>query len=110
MVDFTSGLVEAIHKKPYVSPSQTLPIQKAATRKIIQKGPRTRASPRVLTLFRDKIVANKANLPTKIKKTKKIRKSLFRKVSSDIESEVELVLESDTCTEDSDDKIIKVIV
>ena len=39
----------------------------------------------------------------------KARKSLFRKVSSDNESKVELiVLESDTCTEDIDHEIIEV--
>ena len=43
----------------------------------------------------------------KIKKTKKARKSLFCKVSSNSESEVELVLENDTCTEESDDEVIE---
>ena len=61
------------------------------------------------TLVRDEIVVNKTNRQTKIKKTKKARKSLFCKVSSDSESEVELVLElvleSDTCTEESDDEV-----
>ena len=59
------------------------------------------------TPVRDKIVVNKTNRQTKIKKTKKARKSLFCKVSSDCESEVELVLESDTCTEENDDEIIE---
>ena len=51
----------------------------------------------VSTPVRDEIVVNKTNRQTKIKKTKKARKSLFCKVSSDSESEVELVVESDTC-------------
>ena len=93
----------------YVSPSQILPISKAATRKNTRKGGRKRASSRVLTNtpVRDKIVVNKTNRQTKIKKTKKARKSLFCKVSSDSESEVELVLESDTCTEESGDEVIE---
>ena len=41
------------------------------------------------TPVRDEIVVNKTNRQTKIKKTKKARKSLFYKVSSDSESEVE---------------------
>ena len=53
------------------------------------------------------IVVNKTNRQTRIKKTKKARKSLFCKVSSDSESEVELMLESNTCTEESDDEVIK---
>ena len=59
------------------------------------------------TPVRDEIVVNKTNRQTKIKKTKKARKSLFCKVSSDSQSEVELVLESGTCTEESDDEVIK---
>ena len=102
-------LGEALYKETYVSPSQILPIPKAAARKNTQKGGRKRASSRVLTstFVRDEIVVNKTNRQTKIKKTKKARKSLFCKVSSDSESEVELVLESDTCTEESDDEIIE---
>ena len=59
------------------------------------------------TPVRDEIVVNKTNRQTKINKTKKARKSLFCKVSSDSESEVELVLESDKCTEESDDEVIE---
>ena len=59
------------------------------------------------SVVRDEIVVNKTNCQTKIKKTKKTRKSLFCKVSSNSESEVELVLESDTCTEESDDEVIE---
>ena len=59
------------------------------------------------TPVRDEIVVNKTNRITKIKKTKKARKSLFCKVSSDSKSEVELVLESDTCTEEGDDEVIE---
>ena len=54
-----------------------------------------------------KLSCRQINRQTKIKKTKKARKFLFCKVSSDSESEVELVLESDTCTEKSDDKVIE---
>ena len=99
-------LGEALYKETYVSPSQILPIPKAVARKNTQKGGRKRASSRVLTStpVRDEIVVNKTNRQTKIKKTKK---SLFCKVSSDSESEVELVLESDTCTEESNDEIIE---
>ena len=70
---------------------------------------RRKNSSRVLTStpVRDEIVVNKTNRQTKIKTTKKARKTLFPKVSSDGESEVELVLESDICTEDSDDEVIK---
>ena len=86
-----------------------MPISEAASRKNTRKGGRKRASLRVLTStpVRDKIVVNKTNSQKKIKKTKRGRKSLFRKVSSDSKSEVELMLESDTCTEDSDDKVIE---
>ena len=93
-------LEKALYKETYVSPSQILPILKAAARKNTRKGGRKRASSRVLTStpVRDEIVVNKTNRLTKIKKTKKARKSLFCKVSSDSESEVELVLESDTRT------------
>ena len=100
---------KALYKETYVSPSQILPIPKAAARKNTRKGGRKRASSRVLTStpVRDEIVVNKTNRQTKIKKTKKARKSLFYKVSSDSESEVELVLESDTCTEESDEEIIE---
>ena len=100
---------EALYKQTYISPSQILPIPKAAARKNTRKGGRKRASSWVLisTPVRDEIVINKTNRQTKIKKTKKARKSLFCKVSSDSESEVELVLESDTCTEESDDEVIK---
>ena len=89
--------------------SQILPIPKAAARKNTRKGGRKRASSRLLssTLVRDEIVVNKTNRQTKIKKTKKARKSLICKVSSDSESEVELVLESDTGTEESDDEVIE---
>ena len=82
---------------------------KAAPRKNTRKGGRKRASSRVLTStpVRDEIVVNKTNRQTKIKKTKKARKSLFCEVSSDSESEVELVLDSDTCTEESDDEFIE---
>ena len=102
-------LGKALYKETYVSPSQILPIPKTASRKNTRKGGRKRASSRVLTsnLIRDEIVVNKTNLQTKIKKTKKVRKSLFCKVSSNSESEVELVLQSDTCTEESDDEVIK---
>ena len=81
-----------------------MPIPKAAARKNTRKGGRKRASSRVLTstLVRDEIVVNKTN-----RQTKKARKSLFCKVSSDSESEVELVLESDTCTKESDDEVIE---
>ena len=93
----------------YVLPSQILPISKTAARKNTRKGGRKGASSRMLTStpVRDKIVVNKTNRKTKIKKTKKARKFLFCKVSSDSESEVELVLESDTCTEESNDEVIK---
>ena len=86
-----------------------MPIPKAATRKNTRKGGKKRASSRVLTStpVRDGIVVNKTNRQTKIKKTKKTRKSLFCKVNSDSENEVELVLESDTCTEESDDEVIE---
>ena len=102
-------LGKALYKETYVSPSQILPIPKAAARKNTRKGGRKRASSRVLTNtpVRDEIVVNKTNRQTKIKKTKKARKSLFCKVSSDSESEVELVLESDTYTEESDDEVIQ---
>ena len=102
-------LGEALYKETYVSPSQILPIPKAAARKNTRKGGRKRASSRVLTCIpvRDEIVVNKTNRQTKIKKTKKARKSLFCKVSSGSESEVQLVLESDTCTEESDEEVIK---
>ena len=92
-------LGEALYKETYVSPS----------RKNTRKGGRKRASSRVLTStpVRDEIVVNKTNRQTKIEKTKKARKSLFCKVSSDSESEVELMLESDTCTEGSDDEVIE---
>ena len=102
-------LGEALYKETYVSPSQILPIPKAVARKNTRKAGRKRASSRVLTStpVRDEIEVNKTNCQTKIKKTKKARKSLFRKVSSDSESEVELVLESDTCTEESDDEVIE---
>ena len=56
---------------------------------------------------RDEIVINKRNRQAKIKKIKKAKKSLFCKVSYDSESEVELVLENDTCTEESDDEVIE---
>ena len=67
------------------------------------------SSSRVLTStpVKDEIVVNKTNRQIKIKKTKKVRKFLFRKISSDNESEVELVLESDTCTKDSYDEVIE---
>ena len=86
-----------------------MPIPKAAARKYTRKGGRKRASSRVLTStrVRDEIVVNKTNRQTKIKKTKKARKFLFRKVSFDSENEVELVLESNTCTEESDDEVIE---
>ena len=86
-----------------------MPIPKVAARKNTRKGGRKRASSRVLTStpVRDEIVVNKTNRQTKIKKKKKARKSLFYKVSSDSENEVELVLESDTCTEESDDEVIE---
>ena len=102
-------LGKALYKETYVSPSQILPIPKAAARKNTQKGGRKRASSRVLTStpVRDEIVVNKTNRQTKIKKTKKARKSLFCKVSSDSQSEVELVLKSGTCTEESDDEVIE---
>ena len=102
-------LGKALYKETYVSPSQILPIPKAAARKNTQKGGRKRASSRVLTStsVRDEIVFNKTNGQTKIKKTKTARKSLFCKVSSDSQSEVELVLESGTCTEESDDEVIE---
>ena len=102
-------LGKALYEETYVSPSQILPIPKAAARKNARKGGRKRASSRLLTstLTRYEIVVNKTNRQTKIKKTKKARRSLFCKVSSDSESEVELVLESDTCTEESDDEVIE---
>ena len=77
------------------------------------------------TPVRDEIVVNKTNRQTKIKKTKKARKvgtlstttpyfvklqsiiPILCKISSDCKSEVELVLESDTCTEESDDEVIE---
>ena len=87
-------LGEALYKETYVSPSQILFIPKAVARKNTRKGGRKRASSRVLTSppVRDEIVVNKTNRQTKIKKTKKARKSLFCKVSSDSESEVESAL------------------
>ena len=86
-----------------------MPIPKAAARKNTRKGGRKRASSRVLTStpVRNEIIVNKTNRQTKIKKTKKARKSLFCKVSSNSQSEVELVLESGTCTEESDDEVIE---
>ena len=67
-------LGKAFYKKTYVSPSQILPISKAAARKNTRKGGRKRASSRVLTgtPVRDEIVVNKTNRQTKIKKTKKV--------------------------------------
>ena len=86
-----------------------MPIPKAVARKNARKGGRKRASSRALTStpFRDEIVVNKTNRQTKIKKTKKARKSLFCKASFDSESKVELVLESNTCIEESDDEVIE---
>ena len=54
-------LGEALYKETYVSPSQILPIPKAAARKNKRKGGRKRASSRVLTStpVRDEIVVNK---------------------------------------------------
>ena len=43
------GLGKALYKEMYVSPSQILPIPKAAARKNARKGGRKRASLRVLT-------------------------------------------------------------
>ena len=102
-------LGEAFYKETYVSPLQILPILKAAARKNTRKGGRNRASLRVLTStpVRDEIVVNKTNRQTKIKKTKKAKKSLFCKVSSDSPSKVELVLENDTCTEESHNEVIE---
>ena len=75
-------LGKALYKETYVSPSQILPIPKAAARKNTRKGGRKRASSRVLTStpVRDEIVVNKTNCQTKIKKAKKARKSLFVKL------------------------------
>ena len=86
-----------------------MPISKAAAIKDTRKGGRKRASSRVLTstLVRDETVVIKTNRQTKIKKTKKARNSLFCKVNFDSESEVELVLESDKCIEESDDEVIE---
>ena len=83
-------LGEALYKETYVSPLEILPIPKAATRKNTRKSGRKKALSRVLTStpVRDEIVVNKTNRQAKIKKTKKARKSLFCKVSSDSESEV----------------------
>ena len=68
-------LGEALYKETCVSPSQILPIPKAAERKNTQKGEK-KTSSKVLTntLVRDEIVVNKTNRQTKIKKTKKARK------------------------------------
>ena len=73
LVDFTSRLGETLYNETYVSPSQILPIPKAAARKNIQKTGKKRVSSRVLTStpIKDEIVADKANYTTKIKKTKK---------------------------------------
>ena len=81
-------LGKALYKKTYVSPSQIMPIPKAAARKNTRKGGRKRALSRVLTStpVRDESVVNKTNRQTKINKIKKARKSLFCKVSSDSES------------------------
>ena len=59
-------LRKALYKETYVSPSQILPIPKAAARKNTRKGGRKRASSRVLTStpVRDEIVVNKPNRST----------------------------------------------
>ena len=75
-------LGEAVCKETYVSPSQILPIPKATARKNTRKGGRKGASSRMLTstLVRDKIVFNKTNRQTKIKKTKKQESPYFVKL------------------------------
>ena len=75
-------LGEKLKKETYFSPSQILPIPKAAARKNTRKGERKRASSRVLTStpVRDEIVVNKTNRQTKIKKTKTAKNSLFVKL------------------------------
>ena len=75
-------LGKALYKETYVSPSQILPIPKAAARKNTRKGGRKRASSRVLmsTPVRDEIVVNKTNRQTKIKKKKRQESPYFVKL------------------------------